>query len=630
MSITGNKITSINEINTLRRWVAITCNTSKLDVRWTDGNTPFTTTNTIHIPMFNSLLTSKDAKRIRFYVLHECGHHTEGPEYFRLARDRYKVDMRHPFGAIANMIEDQRIERSMSGKFEGDAQIISDGRELLAEDALKFAVNMADKVSPNDLHDDTAKMQAIYFCMNLAQGEWCNGARATIRKEIETTCGHFDSVQEYLNTCRTELDLISKINNTKTPQDSWDLAEYVYKTLWNLTDEQFQEELEKFRQQGAGDGDDDNSQGEGDGDPSDGGASGERTDKRDTGSAKSSGRDKLDDSLSNAGGIDPRSGKYKLKYQFFVKTDHGQFKEGEDGHGLGLDYTSHEVRAVYYAEPFDQMNVVITSNKTDASDTPLRRYMRSEGYVSMSPSPEFTNKVRRYLQVKTEDHYIGGQKRGTINTRQLYRAGLPQVADGDWNKKVFRVRDENDMLDTSVTLLCDLSGSMSGSKVVHATKAAMMLNHVISNTLRVNTEILTFSHENHCIMGVIKAFGQKASDTQILEGFSIMSNKMWGNNDADAIMFAYNRILKQNTKRRVLIVLSDGSPADGFGDSDPYYSLKFVVDNIEKEKMCDIVGIGIMDDSVKSFYDKYVIIKSASNLEQELLTIISNNIAGVR
>lgn len=628
MLITGNKITSINEINTLRRWIAITCDTSKLGVKWTNGNTPYTTKNTIHIPRFNANLTDKDVKRLRFYVLHECGHHTEGPEYFELAGNKYKVDIRHPFGAIANMIEDQRIERSMSGKFTGDAQTISDGREILNEDAAAFARKMVDQVAPNDLHDNSAKMQAVYFCMNLAQAEWCNGARFGIRKEIETICDHFEQVQDYLNTCRIELDLISKINNTKSAQGSWDLAEYVYKTLWNLTDEQFQQELEEFRKQGEGDGDDHNQEGQGSSQSGEGRASGERPDEGDNSSSNASRGDQLDDSLKAAGGVDPRSGKYKLKYEHFVKTDHGQFQEGQDGHGLGLDYTAHAMTLNYIPESFDEMTVVITSNNQDKQGSPLRRYSHDDE-ADFSPTPAFTNKVRRYLQVKTEDSYIGGQKRGAINTRQLYRAGLPQVADGDWNKKVFRIRDENDMLDTSVTLLCDFSGSMSGTKVVQATKAAIVLNHVISNTLHVNTEILTFSYDSCCIMGVVKAFNQRVSDDKILEGFSIMSNRMWGNNDADAIMFAYDRLLKQQTKRKVMIVLSDGSPADGVVGTDPYYALRYVVGNIEQEKKCDIIGIGILDDSVKEFYQKHVIVKSVDALEQELLTIISNNIAGV-
>jgi cobalamin biosynthesis protein CobT len=108
-----------------------------------------------------------------------------------------------------------------------------------------------------------------------------------------------------------------------------------------------------------------------------------------------------------------------------------------------------------------------------------------------------------------------------------------------------------------------------------------------------------------------------------------MSNKMWGNNDADAIMFSYDRLLKQQTKRKVMIVLSDGSPADGMAGTDPYYALRYVVGNIEQEKKCDIIGIGILDDSVKEFYKKHVIVRSVNALEQELLTIISNNIAGV-
>jgi cobalamin biosynthesis protein CobT len=127
-------------------------------------------------------------------------------------------------------------------------------------------------------------------------------------------------------------------------------------------------------------------------------------------------------------------------------------------------------------------------------------------------------------------------------------------------------------------------------------------------------------------MGIIKAFGSRVSDEDVYARFSDFSRRMWGNADADAILFAYDRLLRQNTKRKVLIVLSDGSPADGVGETDASYALKVTVKQIEEDKQADIIGIGIMDTEVRRFYKQHTVINKAEELEDGLMKVITSNI----
>lgn len=604
-----SNLTSINEIHTLRRWVRIACEAANLGVEWTDKPMPFTTKKSIHIPKFNNNMTVDDVKRIRFYTLHECSHHNDGSaEYFNVM-EKHGLRVQHPLGAISNILEDQRIERRAAAKYEGDASTISEGRQLLFRDSMKYWSKIAKSVAPDQLDDDAARMQAVSGAASVSQAGWCAGISSLTRKEMDLCCGTFPNIKQAFEKL-IGADVISKTNSLRKPEESYELAREIYKLLWDKTDEEVDQELEQIRQASEqspnGEGEAQGSgKGQGGGDEGDG------------------------DSEGHINQVDPRSGKYKIPVEFFVKSDHGQFKDGDHGHGLGLDYTRYKKRAAYVPEDFQNMKVKEFNGTSKVSGKGNIDEWANVGGNDMTTSPSFANRVRTFLQVNTEDGYIGGMKRGAVNTRVLYRAGLPQVGDGDWNKKVFRVRDENEMLDTSVSLVVDMSGSMSGEKIVHATRAAMALNNVISNVLRVNTEILTFSWMNFSsLIGVIKKFGERVPDDAVLARFNKMSDKMWGNNDADAIAFAHHRIMQQDTKRKVMIVLSDGSPADGIEYTDPYHALKHVVKEIEDSKKCDIIGIGIMDDSVNHFYKRRVVIKNANLLEEKLLEVITGNIIG--
>ena len=607
----AKNLTSINEINTLRRWVRITCETQNMEAHFIETPMPYTRKNAIYIPRFNNNMTHVDVKRIRFYVLHECSHHNGGNKAYFDVMERHGLRIQHPLGAISNILEDQRIERGAASKYEGDAYTIEDGRALLCQESLATWTVISKSVKPEDMSDHSCYMQAVYGVANISQSGWCPGIATLVRKEMDLCCDTFPLIKSSLEKL-IGIDVISKINSLRTPESSYELAREIYKLLWDKTDEEVDQELEQMKQEGQCDGD----------------TKGTGADSRQVQDTETD-KDGDDSGGETMGcGVDPRTGKYTIPVEQFVKSDHGQMKEGQHGHGLGLDYTNYKSRVDYETEDFANMDVV---------EFPAGAHIKSANNITdwaniqnhdLRSSPNFANRVRTFLQVKTEDGYIGGMKRGSVNTRSLYRAGMPQIADGDWNKKVFRLRDENELLDTSVSLVVDMSGSMSGIKIVHATRAAMTLNYVISNVLRVNTEILTFSWDNRSVIGVIKPFGTRASDDDILARFNKMADKMWGNNDADSIAFAYDRLKKQETKRKVMVVLSDGSPADGIGQTDPFYALKYVVKQIEEDKKCDIIGIGIMDNSVNHFYSRRVVIPNSECLEEKLLEVITSNIIG--
>ena len=601
--------TSLNELNHLRRWIWSECSRNDIDVQFRDDIPgPCTNKRTLLIPTFNERLTVDDEAKLRFFVRHELSHHIEGSEYLDLVEDT-GLHIGHPLGAICNILEDQRIEKSAASRYVGDERIISDGREILGYESLQFTRELVHNVPSDQLADDTAKMSAMFLTAGVAQSQWCPGASVHMREELELSTSTYPNISEYVNKLH-HADAIKDINNLGSGDETIELAKKLYGLLWDKTPEEVEQEMQELRK-GEGKGESEESE--------------ENSEEKKAGKHGKVGK-RGDGKPAKEGQWDERTGKYTIPYEFFVKTQH-EPKDPHDpaGHGLGLDYAKHRVRKVWIPEDLKNIKTVQYHN----NPKPLRSgYLNREGgsLSKLNTSTSFANRVRRYLQVKSATLYMGGHTKGTIHNRALYRAALPIVGDGDWNRRVFRKKYEADLLDTSVSLLVDMSGSMNGPKVVHATKSAMLINHVISNVLRVNTEILTFSEDYGTIVGVIKPFSIRATDEQIYSRFDDFTSRMWGNADADAINFAYDRLLQQQTKRKVLIVLSDGSPADGIGDTDPYYALKYVVQHIEEQKRADIIGIGIMDKNVMQFYKKHVVIQRADELEDGLLKVISYNI----
>jgi cobalamin biosynthesis protein CobT len=226
------------------------------------------------------------------------------------------------------------------------------------------------------------------------------------------------------------------------------------------------------------------------------------------------------------------------------------------------------------------------------------------------------------LQVKSAKHYVNGYKSGKMSSSRLYRVGLPPIDGGDWNSKVFKRRtQETNLLDTAVLVLVDWSGSMGGSKAEHAAKGAGLINEAFSKVLHIPLEILSFSCSGpEPTIAVIKSFNRNASSDEIADRFCQFLAHMSGNNDADSLLYAYSRILKRPEKRKIILVMSDGSPADGIGD--PSYALKTVTKRIGDERMVELYGVGIMDRNVERFYPKWHVIDYGQSIEEGLITVL--------
>jgi len=102
--------------------------------------------------------------------------------------------------------------------------------------------------------------------------------------------------------------------------------------------------------------------------------------------------------------------------------------------------------------------------------------------------------------------------------------------------------------------------------------------------------------------------------------------------DGEAVDWACNRMLARGEARRILVVISDGSPADGATGlaNDPFYldnHLKDVVARREQQGAVEILGLGVGLD-LSPFYRRCLATDMSKALDNELFFDIVQLISG--
>jgi len=184
-------------------------------------------------------------------------------------------------------------------------------------------------------------------------------------------------------------------------------------------------------------------------------------------------------------------------------------------------------------------------------------------------------------------------------------------------------------LDTAVTVLVDWSGSMSGTKKEVAAQSAQRLLKVFDKALHIPVEVLCFGTKSNAFnVGVVKAFNDKNyTQEAIAKRFKTMSSFASGNQDADAILVAHSRLRKRKEKRKILLVLSDGSPSAAYHYGDAESGLRYVVNEIKKHTSTELYGIGIKDSAVTRFYgDNAKVVNNLNELNAVVLETIKRGV----
>jgi len=244
----------------------------------------------------------------------------------------------------------------------------------------------------------------------------------------------------------------------------------------------------------------------------------------------------------------------------------------------------------------------------------------------------FAQQVRKLIQIRSKAQMQYGVKKGKLDQSRLSRICFN--APG-FNERVFKNKIENKILDAAVTVLVDMSGSMNGTKVQYALASTLLVNEVCS-TLNIPVEILGFtdgynaSMEIAPVMFVYKNFSDLRIDNERIKGcFSMSSLFMYGNPDGENILWAHDRLIKRKEKKKLMIVMSDGSPAASKSSVGlENFTLK-AIQEIEASKNVDIYGLGLCSNAVEYFYKSRSVVNNPEDIPSKLLELIERKIVNV-
>jgi cobalamin biosynthesis protein CobT len=227
---------------------------------------------------------------------------------------------------------------------------------------------------------------------------------------------------------------------------------------------------------------------------------------------------------------------------------------------------------------------------------------------------------------------------------------------------IYKKRSEGEGINAAVSILIDMSGSMSGDKAKLAQAATIALAEALEGT-GVPYEIIGFQcrsfrsetdrrmkadkvayalehpgrdfmwdREEACVHHGFKPFGMNLKRCKPYLG--MLSSKAGGNNgDADALLFAAARLAKRSEDKKILLALSDGYPAwhgayDRNGKDCDYWT-RAAAERVQ-EMGIQMVGVGILDDSVKRYYPRHVVLRDVSELGKTVLDQVAKLLLGER
>ena len=257
----------------------------------------------------------------------------------------------------------------------------------------------------------------------------------------------------------------------------------------------------------------------------------------------------------------------------------------------------------------------------------LREYEVRAG-SKLVAQENFAQQVRRLIQIRAKVQRQYGVKKGKLDQSRLSRICFN--APG-FNERVFKNKIDNKTLDACVSVLVDMSGSMSGDKVFYALASTLLLNEVCT-TLNLPVEIVGFTdgysgRESVPMMFVYKGFNDlSVSADKLKEYFSCSSSWMTGNPDGENILWAFDRIAKRKEKKKLLIVMSDGSPAASRGYDGLEGFTQKVIREIEASKSVDLYGLGLCSSAVKHYYKANSVVNNPEEIPKNLLELIERKI----
>lgn len=528
----------------------------KADVEIVWGEKASTDGHKIELPYFDP--QSDRLRRIALgYTIHECGHvrfsDFEFPE---------TTPLQH---RLANCIEDARIERCMMREYGGAANLLKEMNE---------EVFLGDK-RPSDEEIQNKKPSSKLLDFVLLQQRSQLPGQSSLRPVAKS---YMQAVEETFpkGAVARLKGLLTQHEELKSSADAWNLAAQIYTML---EEEEQEEEQPPEEERSSGEGDDDEQ-------------------NESSSNTMSDQSDEAESSQGNDGAAKQAALKEALADQNPQSLDVGQIMAEE------LDEGYKE------AERTGQGSL---GGKAPSSTDAI-----TENTSEVNAAKTMVNRLQRKLRTALEasnrsNHYLARSGRCFDQKR------LCGIFVG--NNRVFKRRDEKRLATASVVLLIDRSASMKKtdyydatagkpvSRIEAARRAALGLALTIDTFANVELAGMAFPGRTADVID-IQSFGQTGRATSGRYGGLDGSG---GTPLARALQYSAKQLLSRSKERKIIIVLSDGEPADK----------NLVEQTIEscKRSNIELYGLALASNALASYIEDTTYLKDAQSLPDTLFRL---------
>ena len=585
-----------------------------------EANHPRHDGDTIYLPRIRADMTEDELEEIMTSVDHEVSH----DEYsdFGILQDK-KIDTQTTTGFIWNLIEDSRVNALEATEYWGFKELWNKTTPKLMEQILpKLASGDPMSEALHGLIRWEAKVSADIFPACYVQS-----LKFKNDKKLEAVLEPFS---DRLVECQHEPN---KVEGTLL---TYNLARDIVKALGGDPDKEEEESKKRAKERKEGKGEEGEKV---EGKPAKG-KKAEKAEGKEEKEKETAGEEAVLD--EDALGKDDDDEDWCIKkvkiapedYEKLLTTHDIEFRGSMSK--VGLLYDTERYSSGWTMTPLEQFAVVNYHLKTashprvqslltktlqfekDYNNRVDNKFMASENFAQL---------IRKEIQVRTRVKYQYGVKHGKLDQARLARIVVQAPGYSD---RVFKNKIQSTALDAAVSILIDMSGSMSGDKALYATGAAVLMNKVFQ-VLQLPLEISGFTdcclEETVPLQYIYKPFSNLfLSKEELISRIGASSRCMTGNPDGENILYSYNSLLKRKEKKRLLIVMSDGQPAATKRTSGLGRFTKQIIEEIEARKQVEIYGLGLCTYSVKEYYTQCSVIKEASEIPDRLLELIQRKL----
>lgn len=304
-------------------------------------------------------------------------------------------------------------------------------------------------------------------------------------------------------------------------------------------------------------------------------------------------------------------------------------------------------------------NKLLTGKKHDMVGCGRKTYERSKK-ESGSALSTIRRKLERVLLEAKESLWENGKRSGRLDV-QRNATKIVQL-----RPNIYRKRETELAVNSALSMLVDQSGSMHERdkiKLAQQTIIAILealeptqvpvevIGHNTGNVpmrterdrqraerqrkATVNasefgrgrvTVVPNYGRYNKIDYFLYKSFEESLSVCREALGWMEHATK-GANADGDAIRFAAKRLLERQEPRKILFVLSDGAPA---WYSDTHNKHQWTRDCVEwcKHQGIEVVGLGILDGSVASYYPDYIVVNDIEEFAKTYINKVAKMLLG--